>query len=147
MSAVETEAELAAGDSNLLLGIDSGVERTQLAALATLDGAACKLAMPREVLLRELRGRSLHDQVELINQLLEGLGGADDRMGIDDPASLLLGVRRPLLPGRQRPARANGVAGGPLGGSNHPAAPSATAAWRRHPGQREGRGRAAQCQL
>ncbi|MDP1848871.1 MAG: MFS transporter [Solirubrobacteraceae bacterium] len=56
----------------------AGVERTQLAALATLDGAACKLAMPREVLLRELLGGERPAGVSE-DELVDAFGAGIDR--------------------------------------------------------------------
>ena len=55
-----------------------GVERTQLAALATLDGTACRLAMPREDLLRELLGGERPAGVSE-DELVDAFGAGIDR--------------------------------------------------------------------
>jgi hypothetical protein len=56
----------------------AGVERTQRAALATLDGTACKLGVSREVLLRKLLGGERPDGVSQ-DQLVEAFGAGVDR--------------------------------------------------------------------
>ena len=59
----------------------AGVERTQLAALATLDGTACKLGLPREDLLRKLLGGERPEGVsedELVDALGDGIDRARD---------------------------------------------------------------------
>ncbi len=54
------------------------VERTQRAALATLDGAACRLGLPREDLLRKLLGGERPGGVSE-DELVDALGAGVDR--------------------------------------------------------------------
>jgi hypothetical protein len=54
------------------------VERTQRAALATLDGTACKLGVSRESLLRELLGGRIPEGVSQ-DELVDAFGAGIDR--------------------------------------------------------------------
>ena len=89
----------------------AGVERTQRAALATLDGTACALDMPREDLLRKLLGGERPDGVsedELVDAFGDGIVRARDerhlsavqaaalRVGLETGG--LLGIIGLLLP-------------------------------------------------
>ena len=56
----------------------AGVERTQRAALAVLDGTACKLGLPREDLLRELLGGDLPAGVS-DDEIVDAFGSGIDR--------------------------------------------------------------------
>ena len=56
----------------------AGVERTQRAALATLDGTACKLGLAREDLLRELLGGDVPEGVS-DDELVDAFGAGIDR--------------------------------------------------------------------
>ncbi len=56
----------------------AGVEQTQRAALATLDGAACKLGLAREDLLRDLLAGERPDGVSE-DELVDALGAGIDR--------------------------------------------------------------------
>jgi MFS family permease len=76
----------------------AGVERAQRAALATLDGTACKLAMPREDLLRELLGGERPVGVsedELVDAFGAGIDRARDERHLDavQAAALRVGLR------------------------------------------------------
>lgn len=90
----------------------AGVERTQIAALATLDGAACELDMPREDLLRTLLGGERPEGVsedELVDAFGAGINRARSegaltpgeatalRVGLQTGG--LLGIIGLLLPG------------------------------------------------
>lgn len=61
----------------------AGVERTQIAALATLDGAACELDMPREDLLRTLLGGQRPEGVSE-DELVAAFGAGIDRARAED---------------------------------------------------------------
>jgi MFS family permease len=76
----------------------AGVERTQRAALATLDGAACELGLPREDLLRELLGGERPEGVsedELVDALSAGVDRARDERELSalQATALRLGLR------------------------------------------------------
>lgn len=81
-----------------------GVERTQIAALATLDGAACDLGMPREDLLRKLLGGQRPQGVSEA-ELVDAFGAGIDR-------ALAEGA---LTPGQARALRVGLRTGGLLG--------------------------------
>ena len=70
--------QAAAGDDPAAL---RRVERVQRAALATLDGTACKLGRARESLLRDLLGGRIPDGVsqdELVDAFEDGIDRAQD---------------------------------------------------------------------
>lgn len=72
-----------------------GVERTQLAALATLDGTACRLGMPREDLLRKLLGGERPAGVsedELVDAFGAGVDRARDERHLDAAQAAALRV-------------------------------------------------------
>ena len=76
----------------------AGVERTQLAALAVLDGAACTLRTPRETLLRTLLERRRPAGVsedELVDALGDGVDRARDEraLGALEATGLRIGLR------------------------------------------------------
>jgi MFS family permease len=75
----------------------AGVERTQLAALAVLDGTACTLRTPRETLLRTLLERRRPAGVsedELVDALGDGVDRARDERALSalEAAGLRLGL-------------------------------------------------------
>lgn len=76
----------------------AGVERTQRAALATLDGTACRLGLPREDLLRDLLSGERPDGVsedELVDAFGAGIDRARDERHLSAPQAraLRLGLR------------------------------------------------------
>ena len=76
----------------------AGVERTQLAALAVLDGAACTLRTPREHLLRTLLERHRPAGVsddELVDALGDGVDRARDERALSalEATGLRIGLR------------------------------------------------------
>lgn len=76
----------------------AGVERIQLAALATLDGTACKLGRSRESVLRGLLGGKRPAGVsedELVNALGAGIDRARDerRLSAAQAAALRVGLK------------------------------------------------------
>ncbi|HVF77422.1 MAG TPA: MFS transporter [Solirubrobacteraceae bacterium] len=82
----------------------AGVERTQLAALATLDGAACKLGSSREDLLRMLltnRRPPGGGEDELADAFIAGVERAQQEgaLGTIEAAVLKLGLRARALTG------------------------------------------------